>query len=217
VGTPDRRLAAAGYRVVAWSRRDYIGTQVTGDDPGVNADIPTITKALGLGRFHGRLGSRGGIAVEFATAHPDRLLSLTMANSISGLSDPAFRAWAESLRPAPFGQLPQAVRELGPTYRAANPEGRAAGQSWRRNRGSSRWARRLRRMWDGMIWPDWPMPILWMTGDADLFVPPPLQKRPGATRATAAMPSCPVRAIRAIGKRPKPSTGPCWLSLRRPG
>jgi pimeloyl-ACP methyl ester carboxylesterase len=173
-------FAAAGFRVVAWSRRDYIGTQVTGEDPGANADILTIAKALDLSRFH-MVGSAagGGIVVEFAAAHPDRLLSVTMANSISGLSDPLFRSWAESLRPAPFGQLPQAVRELGPTYRAANPEG------------TRRWAEleeksRVKPLgappqahvgWDDLA--RLPMPILWMTGDADLFVPPPLQTEAG--------------------------------------
>ncbi|MBB3955268.1 alpha/beta fold hydrolase [Novosphingobium sediminicola] len=173
-------FAAAGYRVVAWSRREHARSEVTGADPGTNADILTITKALNIGRFH-FVGSAagGGIAIQFAAAHPERLLSLTMANSISGIAEPAFKAWAEGLRPPSFNAMPAEVRELSPTYRAANPQGAAR---WVELEQHSRIAPLGAPPRAGVLWDDvarLPMPILWLTGDADLYVPPPLQREAG--------------------------------------
>ncbi|WP_068086414.1 alpha/beta fold hydrolase [Novosphingobium rosa] len=173
-------FARAGYRVVAWSRREHARTIVTGADPGTNADILAIAQALQLGRFH-LLGSAagGGIAIQFAVAHGARLRSLTMANSISGIAEPAFKDWAESLRPAPFGQLPAAMRELGPEYRAANPQGT---QRWADLEAHARTAPLGAPPAQGVTWQDvrrLSMPVLWVTGDADLFVPPALQREAG--------------------------------------
>lgn len=173
-------FAQAGFRVIAWSRREYIRTQITGADPGTNTDILAIADALKLGRFH-MLGSAagGGIGIQFAVAHPERLRSLTMASSISGIAEPAFKDWAESLRPEPFGKLSAAMRELGPEYRAANPKGAAR---WAELEHGSRIAPLGAPPAAGVTWADiarLPMPILWMTGDADLFVPPALQREAG--------------------------------------
>lgn len=173
-------LAAAGYRVLAWSRRDYIGTIVTGADPGTNADILTIADTLKLGRFH-LVGSAagGGIAIQFAVAQGARLRSLTMANSISGIAEKAFKDWAEALRPEPFGKLPAAVRELGPEYRAAHPEGTTRWADLEKN---ARTAPLGAPPAAGVTWDQMAhlaMPVLWMTGDADLFVPPALQREAG--------------------------------------
>lgn len=173
-------FAQAGYRVVAWSRREHIRTVVTGADPGTTADILTIADALKLGRFH-LLGSAAGgaAAIQFAVAHGERLRSLTMASSISGIAEPAFKAWAASLRPAPFDTLPAAVRELGPEYRAANPQG---AQRWADLEKNARTAPLGAPPAEGVTWAQitaLTMPVLWLTGDADLFVPPALQREAG--------------------------------------
>ena len=179
-------FARGGYRVVAWSRRGHARTEVS--DPAARAsandDIDRIADALKLGRFHA-LGSAagGGTMLDYAVKRGERLRSLIVACSIGNIADPAYAKRSAALRPEPFNRLPAEVRELGPCYRAADPEG------------VERWValERQARAPDaappgpppgaaggppaGTQWADierLPMPSLWMTGDADLFTPPPL-------------------------------------------
>lgn len=173
-------FSAAGYRVVAWSRREHARSEISGADPGTNADILSITKALNIARFH-FVGSAagGGIAIQFAVAHPEKLLTLTMANSISGIAEPDFKAWAEGLRPKSFNAMPAEIRELSPTYRAANPKGT---ERWVDLEQHSRIAPLGAPPRSGVTWAEiarLAMPILWLTGDADLYVPTPLQREAG--------------------------------------
>jgi pimeloyl-ACP methyl ester carboxylesterase len=119
-------LTAAGYRVLAFSRRGAAGSQV---DPNVEEaapgdDLVLFAEALKLPRFHLAGAAAGAFAaVRYALAHQDRLLSLTVAGSLMGLSEPAHVARTKALMPPEFMALPAAFRELSPSYRAANPEG----------------------------------------------------------------------------------------------
>lgn len=181
-GYQQPALAAAGYRVVAWSRRGHARTEVLDGGTGAaNDDIDRLADALKLRRFHA-LGSAagGGVMLDYAVARPARLRTLTIACSIGNVVDPAYRKRSAALRPAPFDKLPPDVRELGPCYRAANPEGVA---QWLALEAQARTAPAGPPPSSGPVeapgtrWQDvsaLPMPILWMTGDADLFTPPPL-------------------------------------------
>ena len=173
----EQRYAAAGYRVVAWSRRDHERSKVTpgAHDPGATSDLLQIADTLRIDRFHA-LGSAagGGVMLDFAVAYPKRLLSLIVANNIGNVADPALRKRSDALRPVPFMQLPNSFRELGPAYRADNPTGVERWEALERTartaplgpppRGTIEWTD-IERL---------TMPILWITGDADLYAPPPL-------------------------------------------
>lgn len=187
-------LRAAGLRVIAFDRRGNGRTQVLPEaagSPGTDAeDLLGLADQLGLGRFH-LVGSAAGAfgALEFAVAHPERLLSLVVANSIGGIVDQELTAIARRLRPAPqFDALPADFRELGPSYRARDPDG------------TQRWLEIYRRSREGQSGARPPLrydmslqslqkirtPTLLITGGADLYAPPPVQELfrrhiPGAT------------------------------------
>lgn len=74
-----RRLAAAGWRVIAPSRFGYLGTAMpAAASPAVEADaMADLLDTLGIGRLPVMGGSAGAIpAIEFAIRHPDRCAAL---------------------------------------------------------------------------------------------------------------------------------------------
>jgi pimeloyl-ACP methyl ester carboxylesterase len=136
---------------------------------------------LGLDRIH-LVGTAAGAftTLDFAVSWPEHLRSLVAANSIYGIQDPEFLALTTRLRPQPqFNTLPPDFRELGPSYRAANPDGvqrwlaiEHSGQpqvplspQGTRNRLTFALLETITR------------PTLLITGGADLYAPPPVQRR----------------------------------------
>lgn len=119
-------LAKAGYRALAFSRRGAFGSQVEpgADEASPGDDLVLFADALELKRFH-LVGAAAGAfaAVRYAQAHQERLLSLTLAGSLLGLSEPVHVARTKALIPPQFQDLPAAFRELSPSYRVGNPEG----------------------------------------------------------------------------------------------
>jgi pimeloyl-ACP methyl ester carboxylesterase len=119
-------FAKAGYRVIGYSRRSYYNSDpLVADHPGIaSEDLHHLADYLGLAKFH-LVGSAAGagIAADYAVSHPDRLLSLVIASNPGGLSKGPIAELYESLRPKEFPGLPPDFRELGPSYRAANPAG----------------------------------------------------------------------------------------------
>jgi pimeloyl-ACP methyl ester carboxylesterase len=180
-------FVTAGYRFIAI---DYRGASGVGGGPsGSGADSNTrinelVTK-LGLPKFH-LVGTAagGGAALQYALANADKLRSIVVANSIGNVMDKDYVEMGNRLRPSAFSQLPVEFRELGPSYRAANPEGvrRWLSLSMERDPGGKSadpgappaspppsggpnavtWAG-LEKL---------TTPILLMTGDADLYTPP---------------------------------------------
>src|SRR6185503_172609 len=109
-------FSSAGYRCIAYDRR---GRAAAADE------LEALVSQLALERFHLVGTAAGGIvAVDYALSFPKRLRSLVVANSIFGIQDQAYLAVMKRLRPSPqFEALPVEVRELGPSYRAADPAG----------------------------------------------------------------------------------------------
>ena len=116
-----------------------------------------------------------------------------ISNSIGNVQDRAYTEMGNRLRPSPqFGNLPLDFRELGPSYRAVNPEGAARWLSLALATGpASRGDKVAAHVPDGnpraltgafAIRPDtaitWDRlaalttPTLLITGDADLYTPP---------------------------------------------
>ena len=125
-GYQQPAFAKAGYRVIGYSRRGYYNSD-PGDrsNPGIGSDdLDHLVDHLGLGRFHIVASAAGGsVASDYAFSHPDRLLSLTISSNQFGVTDGEIARAAARIRPSQWDELPVEYRELGPSYRAANPEG----------------------------------------------------------------------------------------------
>ena len=172
-------LAAAGYRVIGYSRRGHAGsTAGTEADRGTGAgDLNAILDHLDVKRFH-ILGSAAGgfIVPDYAVSFQDRLLTLTIACSQAGIAQPEFRAAIQTLSAEGFSKMAASFRELGPSYRAAYPEGVAA---WEALEHASRSVPdRIRQPTQNKV--DYAalktitVPALVFTGSADLYMPPSL-------------------------------------------
>jgi pimeloyl-ACP methyl ester carboxylesterase len=119
-------FAKAGYRVIGYSRRGYIkSAPFDRNNPGFGSeDLRALVDHLGLGRFHLVASAAGGsIASDFAFSYQPRLLSLTISSNSFGVRDGEIAKAAAFIRPKGWDDMPAEFRELGPSYRAANPEG----------------------------------------------------------------------------------------------
>jgi pimeloyl-ACP methyl ester carboxylesterase len=171
-------FAAAGYRLIAFDRR---GWGRTGSEPSAHpgtaaGDLAALLDQLGISRIH-LVGTAGGgfVALDFAVSFPERLRSLVVANTIGGIEDADFVALGRRLRPPEFNALPPEIRELGPSYRAAQPEGT---QRWidlekiSRPAGPPAPAQPLRNHLTFSLLETIRTPTLLITGGADMYAPP---------------------------------------------
>ena len=161
-------LAVAGYPRRAIRRRPGIGSQ----------DLQHLADFLGLGKFHLVASAAGGsIASDYAFSHPDRLLSLTVSSNSFGIADGGILAAAMRIRPRIWDEIPVEFRELGPSYRAANPDGfRLWVELERKSQvgdGSRQpLANRITEASLGGL----KVPTLVISGDADLSTPPSIAR-----------------------------------------
>lgn len=169
-------FAKAGYRVIAYSRRGYRKSDL-GDkaNPGCGADdLKKLMAHLGVERAH-LVGVAHGsyFALDFAIAFPAQVISLCLSSSMLGITDSEYRELYGFFLPKYFAQLPHDFQELGPSYRAGCPEGVSA---WNEITERARPGGRVMPTFlSKMSWAEassLPMPVLLMTGDADLYTPP---------------------------------------------
>jgi pimeloyl-ACP methyl ester carboxylesterase len=174
-------FTAAGYRVIAFDRRGWGRTvsDPAGPQPGTGADdLLGLLNLLRIDRVH-LVGAAGGgfVALDFALSFPERLRSLVVANSIGGVQDESYLDLGRRIRPPEFDALPPQVRELGPSYRAGNPEGT---QRWMdlekisRPAGPPSPAQPLRNRLTFALLESIKAPTLLLTGGADMYAPPPV-------------------------------------------
>jgi pimeloyl-ACP methyl ester carboxylesterase len=153
-------FAAAGYRFIAPDRQS--------DKPGAD-EVEALARELKLDRFHLVGTAAGGIvAVDYALSFPKRLRTLVIANSIVGVQDEEYLELTRRLRPPEFSKLPTEVRELGPSYRAANPEGTERWKALAQHVSPQATKNRITFAALETIG----TPTLLLTGDADLYTPP---------------------------------------------
>ena len=173
-------FAKAGYRVIGYSRRSYNGSDpLAKERPGTGSgDLDVLTASLGVSKFHVVASAAGGtIATDYALSHPDRLLSLTVADNSAGVRDGEIAQAAENIRIKGFDDMPVEFRELGPSYRAANPEGAklwsdlahkaVTGGDFRQRVANEITTAKV----EGLK-----VPTLLITGDADLITPPSIMR-----------------------------------------
>ncbi len=199
----------AGYRCVIYDRRTWGRSKPTDPDeqPGfVGDDLHGLVVHLGLERFHIAATAAGGIgALDYSLDHPERVISLVAANTIGGVQDPEYLEVQTRLRPDEIQQLPVELRELGPSYRGADPEGAAR---WLDIDHSTRPYGRL---------PTQPLrtpitysrletmrvPALVVSGEADLLSPPLLMRMLAAHIPTSRFVSLPEAGHAGFWERPQ--------------
>jgi pimeloyl-ACP methyl ester carboxylesterase len=173
-------FAKAGYRVIAYLRRGYYNSApFDSKNPGVGSeDLKQLADLLGLGRFHVVASAAGGsIASDFAFSHQERLLSLSVSSNSLGVRDGEIAKAAAFIRPKGWEEMPAEFRELGPSYRAVNPEGVKAwmelehkalvGRDYRQNLKNEITQAKLKEL---------KLPTLLIAGAADLSTPPSISR-----------------------------------------
>lgn len=173
-------FAQAGYRVIAYSRRNYYNSDSAPDEnPGsASVDLQNFVDYLGLNKFHLVSSAAGGsVAADYALSHPERLLSLAVSSNNLAARNGYIAEAAERIKLREWENLPRWFRELGPSYRAVNPQGVA---KWIELNEKSETGRGARQNLVNVITPDKLTAVktrtLLVTGDADMFTPPSIMR-----------------------------------------
>lgn len=173
-------FAEAGYRVIAYSRRNYYNSELApANDPGVaSQDLQNFVEYLGLEKFHIVSSAAGGsVATDYALSHPERLLSLTVSSNNLAAASGYIAEAAKTMHLKEWDDLPRWFRELGPSYRGANPEGVA---KWTELNEISETGKGARQKLLNVVTPEklatLKVSTLLMTGAADMFTPPSIMR-----------------------------------------
>ena len=176
-------FTSAGYRVIAFDRRGWGGSLAdagSGPQPGsVAEDLAALVDHLSLPRFH-LLGVAGGgfVALDFAAWKQDRLRSLVVAASTGSFSEAEMEQLTRNLMFDGFRELPEAFREIGPSFRAAEPERtRAWAHAQEAAKQPDAPAQPLRTPNTFAKVAQIRLPMLAITASADLYAPPSLMAR----------------------------------------
>jgi pimeloyl-ACP methyl ester carboxylesterase len=175
-------FAAQGYRVIAFDRRGWgrsLADPATGPQPGsVAGDLDALVDHLKLGRFH-LAGVAGGgfIALDYAAWRPERLRSLVVAASTGQFSEPEMSEITARIEIPDIRKQRAVYREVGPSYRAADPAGTKRWTDIDENaRQPGAPVQPLRTPNTFAKLADVTMPVLVMAADADLLAPPALMR-----------------------------------------
>lgn len=173
-------FTAAGYRVIAYDRRGWGRSVIdsTGPQPGTAADdLQALMDYLHIDRFHAIATAAGvSVTLDYAISFPQRVRSMVVANgAMGGLQDEGYMALYQRVRSPLIDALPPELRELGASYRAANPEGT---RRWVELEHISRPAgpahpQTTRNTLTFSLLQTLKVPMLVIAGDADLLAPPP--------------------------------------------
>jgi pimeloyl-ACP methyl ester carboxylesterase len=173
-------FAKAGYRVIAYSRRNYYNSDLApADNPGTaSGDLQNMIEFLRLERFHLVSSAAGGsVAADYALSHPERLLSLTVSSNNLAAANGYIAEAAAKIRTKEWDDLPRWFRELGPSYRAANPAGV---QKWIELNHKSETGKGARQKLVNVVTPEkletLKVCTLLMTGAADMFTSPSIMR-----------------------------------------
>lgn len=174
-------FAAAGYRVIAYSRRGYRPSETLAPEPrGTQVgDLLAVLDARRIAAAH-LLGAAagGGVAMRFTAAHPARVRALVLAGTILSPAEEEWRRLYAGLAIAAVkDHVPVEFIELGPSFRAADPAGTqrfAALSAASRLPGAAEQPPGVELTFAAMQ--RTPVPTLIVTGEADLYAPPPMQR-----------------------------------------
>jgi pimeloyl-ACP methyl ester carboxylesterase len=171
-------FTTAGYRLVTYDLRGFGRSAAPGraTESSISEDLLGIAQKLELPPFFLAGTAYGGFgALEFAVDYPEMLRGLVLSTSFGGLSDPEYTALRAAHVPPDLASWPTVEKELGKTYRAANPEGvarflemEASGYRPDGARQSLRAPLTLDRISKIKV------PTLVIAGSEDVYAPPPV-------------------------------------------
>jgi pimeloyl-ACP methyl ester carboxylesterase len=180
-GYQQAAFAAAGFRVIGYSRRGHLGSSaIDPEQPGTSAgDLRQLMDHLGIERAHLMGTAAGGFtAASFALEWSERVLTLTLACTLLSGADSRVLALMPSVRQPFWADLPHEFRELSPSYRGINKDGEALWKAlYERSRGdhpADNQPAGIPATVDAIS--RFTMPVLFLTGDADLITPPPVAR-----------------------------------------
>ena len=194
-------LATAGFRVIGYCRRGAFKSERGEADPSASqvSDLARLMDRLGIAAAHVIGAAAGGItALGFAVAHPERTRSLVLAGTIfSPNEDEWRRAYARlGMSIAREKGMPSDFLELGPSYRLSHPDGVAKFNELEHRAKANGPAVALpvgaNVTWASIRAAD--VRTLLLTGEADLFAPPPLQEL-----VAKHMPTHDLATLRSVG------------------
>ncbi|HWG04721.1 MAG TPA: alpha/beta hydrolase, partial [Beijerinckiaceae bacterium] len=174
-------LAGAGYRVIAYSRANYRNSDpVPQGDPGfASSDLGDLMTFLGVNKFHAVASAAGcSVTLDFALSHPERLLSMVLSSgAYGGIKEPDYVKAVSTLKVKGLDEMPTFFKELGPSYRAANPDGTRAWADLEKgaktgNGPDQKSAAKANWATLGAL----KVPSLFVAGDSDLDAPPSLMR-----------------------------------------
>jgi pimeloyl-ACP methyl ester carboxylesterase len=175
-------FAREGYRVIAFDRRGWgksVADATTGSQPGsVAGDLDALADYLKLNKFH-LVGVAGGgfVSIDYAAWRPERLRSLVVAASTGQFAEQEMRDFTARVEIPELRKQPAVYREVGPSYRGANPEGT---KRWieidehAQQPGARPQLLRTPNTFAKLAGVT--MPVLVMAADADLLAPPSLMR-----------------------------------------
>src|SRR6266850_6253279 len=173
-------FAKAGYRVIAYSRRNYYNSDsAPQDNPGTGSeDLQNLIEFLRLEKFHLVSSAAGGsVAADYALSHPEHLLSLTVSSNNLAAAKGYIAEAAARIKLKEWDDLPRWFRELGPSYRAANPDGV---KKWTELNHKSETGNGARQKLVNVVSPEkletLRVRTLLMTGAADMFTSPSIMR-----------------------------------------
>ena len=199
----------AGYRCITYDRRTWGRSRPTDSDcqPGfLGDDLHGLLEGLALERVHLVATAAGGIAgLDYTLDHPERVCSLVAANTIGGVQDADYLEVQIRLRPPEIQQLPVELRELGPSYRGTEPDG---ARHWLEIELASRpygsvAPQPLRDPITYARLQTMGVPVLVLSGEADLLSPPALMRMLAAHIPTSRFVSLPDAGHAGFWERPQ--------------
>lgn len=182
-------LAQAGFRVVAYSRRGHFGSAASDprDEAIASEDLAKLMDFLEIQKFSIVAAAAGcTVTMDFAISHSDRLSAIVFScGTFSGLDEPEYVEVSKRVQLAGFDAMPAALKELGPSYRATNPDGLKAWIELEHKAvtGSNKARTANRLNWANIA--QVRVPTLFLAGAADLYAPP-AQMRMVALRVSRA-------------------------------
>jgi pimeloyl-ACP methyl ester carboxylesterase len=173
---------AAGFRCITYDLRGWRRSRQHPDaaDPGYfSDDLEALVQALGLDRFFLVGAAYGGMgALDYALRFQQRLRAFVLATSQGALTDPDYVATIDRIVPAALRAVPIDLRELGPSYRAENPDGVARWLQIIHESGGETAPRQPRFLTLTLdLLASLQVPTLVLAADADLLAPPSLMRR----------------------------------------
>jgi pimeloyl-ACP methyl ester carboxylesterase len=117
-------VTRAGYRFVSMDFRDLVVGPPVGTTSPSLVRIDELIALLGVSKVQlVGTGGTGGLTLQYALVHPDKVRTVIAGNSLVGLRDDDLNPVERRLRSPQFDAMPAAWRELSPTYRATDVEG----------------------------------------------------------------------------------------------